>query len=112
MTAPRKQQGKVPSSGVAPLLDSFQERAAGEVDLHGLFVKEAIAYSKKAITDARRKGDNEIRLIVGMCVSSSRFEASSSVWCHGRCQAKVIILKEASLGSNLQYKRTCRREYS
>ncbi|KAI9569681.1 hypothetical protein HD554DRAFT_1983183, partial [Boletus coccyginus] len=41
------------------------DRTACEVDLHGLYVKEAITYSKKAITDAHRRGDHEIRLIVG-----------------------------------------------
>ncbi|KAF8444637.1 hypothetical protein L210DRAFT_3530407 [Boletus edulis BED1] len=38
---------------------------ACEVDLHGLFVKEAIAYAEKAVTDARQSGYPEIRLIVG-----------------------------------------------
>ncbi|KAH7916510.1 DUF1771-domain-containing protein [Hygrophoropsis aurantiaca] len=37
----------------------------GEIDLHGLYVKEAIAYSDKAIKEARQRGDAKIRLIVG-----------------------------------------------
>ncbi|OJA08022.1 hypothetical protein AZE42_08012 [Rhizopogon vesiculosus] len=37
----------------------------GEVDLHGLYVKEAISYSDKAIKEARQRGDSQIRLIVG-----------------------------------------------
>ncbi|KAF9227306.1 DUF1771-domain-containing protein [Gyrodon lividus] len=37
----------------------------GEVDLHGLYVKEAVSYSDKAIQEARQRGDSEIRLIVG-----------------------------------------------
>ncbi|KAH7926704.1 DUF1771-domain-containing protein [Leucogyrophana mollusca] len=37
----------------------------GEVDLHGLYVKEAIAFSDKAIKEARQRGDSKIRLIVG-----------------------------------------------
>jgi len=45
--------------------ENNQDKDACEVDLHGLYVKEAITYSEKAITNARRKGDNEIRLIVG-----------------------------------------------
>lgn len=80
----REQQGKVPqpSTIAAPLLHGFQKKAAGEVDLHGLYVKEAIGYSMKAITEARRRGDSEVRLIVGMCISSaSRLQAQ--VWCHG-----------------------------
>ena len=82
--------------------------AAREVDLHGLYVKEAIAYSEKAIADAGRRGDPEIRLIVGMRISSTRFETSA----HGLWQAKAIIPREASLGSNLRYKRKCKSEYS
>ncbi|KIJ04681.1 hypothetical protein PAXINDRAFT_104065 [Paxillus involutus ATCC 200175] len=42
-----------------------------EVDLHGLFVKEAITYTEKAIQDARRRGDSEIRLIVGQGTHST-----------------------------------------
>ncbi|KAH7888649.1 DUF1771-domain-containing protein [Phlebopus sp. FC_14] len=37
----------------------------GDVDLHGLYVKEAVLYSEKAIQEARGRGDSEIRLIVG-----------------------------------------------
>ncbi|KAG6330392.1 hypothetical protein ID866_8698, partial [Astraeus odoratus] len=37
----------------------------GEVDLHGLYVKEAIKYTKEAIVKAQNRGDPEIRLIVG-----------------------------------------------
>ncbi|KAF8556381.1 hypothetical protein OG21DRAFT_659174 [Imleria badia] len=45
--------------------ENNQDKAACKVDLHGLYVKEAIAYSKQAIADAGRRGDSEIRLIVG-----------------------------------------------
>ena len=37
----------------------------GEVDLHGLYVKEAITYTDQSIVEARARGDKEIRLIVG-----------------------------------------------
>ena len=37
----------------------------GEVDLHGLYVKEAITHTDQSIAEARARGDNEIRLIVG-----------------------------------------------
>ncbi|KAG6375383.1 hypothetical protein JVT61DRAFT_2939 [Boletus reticuloceps] len=63
---------------VTPLLHNAQDRDACEVDLHGLFVKEAIAYSEKAVSAARRSGYSEIHLIVGMCISSARSEAPSS----------------------------------
>ena len=74
----REQPGKAPQEISYFGCTIFQDKAAGEVDLHGLFVKEAIAYSEEAIMEARLRGDSEIRLIVGMCISPARFEASSS----------------------------------
>ena len=66
----------MPGRDVALLLHSYQDKAACEVDLHGLYVKEVIAYSQQAVADARQRGDSEVRLIVGMCVASARFEPS------------------------------------
>ena len=43
----------------------MQDSQPGEVDLHGLYVKEAIRYTEKSIEEARGRGDREIRLIVG-----------------------------------------------
>ena len=43
----------------------LQDSKPGEVDLHGLYVKEAIAYTDQSILEARARGDTEIRLIVG-----------------------------------------------
>ncbi|KAF8135388.1 hypothetical protein EV363DRAFT_1211883 [Boletus edulis] len=40
-------------------------RDARKVDLHGLSVKQAIIYAVKAVSDARRSGYSEVRLIVG-----------------------------------------------
>ncbi|KAG0696970.1 hypothetical protein DFH29DRAFT_1004161 [Suillus ampliporus] len=37
----------------------------GELDLHGLYVKEVISCSDKAIKEAQQRGDSQIRLIVG-----------------------------------------------
>ncbi|KAH0827891.1 hypothetical protein J3R83DRAFT_3520 [Lanmaoa asiatica] len=45
--------------------ENNQGKSACVVDLHGLYVKEAKTYSDKAIEEARRRGDSEIRLIVG-----------------------------------------------
>src|SRR5260221_1179854 len=42
-----------------------QDSKPGEVDLHGLYVKEAIVYADQSIAEARARGDKEIRLIVG-----------------------------------------------
>jgi DNA-nicking Smr family endonuclease len=36
-----------------------------EVDLHGLFVKEAISYVSRAVLEAFVRGDREVRFIVG-----------------------------------------------
>lgn len=47
----------------------------GEVDLHGLYVKEAIAYSDQSISEARARGDKEIRLIVGKGIHSQNHAA-------------------------------------
>ncbi|KAH9830212.1 uncharacterized protein C8Q71DRAFT_824894 [Rhodofomes roseus] len=41
-------------------------RALGEVDLHGLYVREAIPCAECAVEDARRRGDTKINLIVGI----------------------------------------------
>ncbi len=47
----------------------IQNRKSGEIDLHGLYVKEAIAYTDAALKEAKLRGDSEIRLIVGTCRS-------------------------------------------
>jgi len=41
------------------------------VNLHDLYVKEAIVYAEKAIENAREQGISEIRLIIGMSVSAT-----------------------------------------
>ncbi|KAK0215981.1 hypothetical protein EDD85DRAFT_441237 [Armillaria nabsnona] len=46
-------------------LENNRDRKPGEIDLHGLFVKEAIAYTDAALKEAKLRGDSEIRLIVG-----------------------------------------------
>jgi len=42
-----------------------QDCKLGEVDLHGLYVKETIAYTDQSIAEARARGDREIHLVVG-----------------------------------------------
>ncbi|KZT72165.1 cytoplasmic protein [Daedalea quercina L-15889] len=49
-----------------------EDSAPGEVDLHGLYVKEAITYSERAINDARRRGDAKLNLIVGKGLHSAQ----------------------------------------
>ncbi|PBK68339.1 DUF1771-domain-containing protein [Armillaria solidipes] len=46
-------------------LENNRNRKPGEIDLHGLYVKEAIAYTDAALEEAKLRGDSEIRLIVG-----------------------------------------------
>ncbi len=51
----------------------IQDREPGEIDLHGLYVKEAITYADAALEEAKLRGDSEIRLIVGTCRSRKVF---------------------------------------
>ncbi|KAK0184894.1 hypothetical protein F5146DRAFT_1006309 [Armillaria mellea] len=46
-------------------LEKNRGRPPGEIDLHGLYVKEAIAYTDTALEEAKLRGDSELRLIVG-----------------------------------------------
>ncbi|KAK0502562.1 hypothetical protein EDD18DRAFT_696432 [Armillaria luteobubalina] len=46
-------------------LENNRSRQPGEIDLHGLYVKEAKAYTDTAIAKAMLRGDSELRLIVG-----------------------------------------------
>ncbi|SJL10230.1 uncharacterized protein ARMOST_13614 [Armillaria ostoyae] len=45
-------------------LENNRNRKPGEIDLHGLYVKEAIAYTDTALEEAKLRSDSEIRLIV------------------------------------------------
>ena len=51
--------------GADPRALRSQDSKPGEVDLHGLFVKEAIAYTDQSIQEARARGDTQLHLIVG-----------------------------------------------
>lgn len=42
-----------------------QDSKPGAVDLHGLYVKEAIRYADRAIQEARERGDAKLNIIVG-----------------------------------------------
>lgn len=48
-----------------------EDRGPGEIDLHDLYVKEAIEYTDKAIETAKRRGDTTINIIVGKGLHSS-----------------------------------------
>jgi len=47
----------------------------GEIDLHGLYVKEAISHTERAIQEAQSRGDTEIHLIVGKGLHSTEHVA-------------------------------------
>ncbi|KAL9711821.1 hypothetical protein Ac2012v2_004894 [Leucoagaricus gongylophorus] len=46
-------------------IENNKDNKPHEVDLHGLYVKEAISYTDRALEQARARGDKELRLIVG-----------------------------------------------
>ncbi|KAF8647175.1 hypothetical protein AX16_007004 [Volvariella volvacea WC 439] len=46
-------------------------RPPGEIDLHGLYVKEAIAYTDEALENAKGRGITELRVIVGKGLHST-----------------------------------------
>ncbi len=52
----------------------IQDSKPGEIDLHGLYVKEAITYTDAALEEAKLRGDSEIRLIVGTCKPRKVFQ--------------------------------------
>lgn len=47
------------------LSENNLDSGADEIDLHGLYVKEAIDHTEKSIIAAQNRGDHQIRLIVG-----------------------------------------------
>lgn len=42
-----------------------QDSKPGEIDLHGLYVREAIERTDRALQEAKQRGDSEVHLIVG-----------------------------------------------
>ncbi|KAL1744660.1 hypothetical protein HDZ31DRAFT_63880 [Schizophyllum fasciatum] len=52
-------------------VENNKDSKPGEVDLHGLYVKEAVERTEIAIEDAKRRGDREIHLIVGKGLHSN-----------------------------------------
>ncbi|KAF8919967.1 hypothetical protein CPB85DRAFT_1276204 [Mucidula mucida] len=52
-------------------VENNRDSGPGEIDLHGLYVKEAIAHTDAAIEEAKRRGATEIRLIVGKGLHSN-----------------------------------------
>jgi len=46
-------------------VENNKDSKAGEIDLHGLYTKEAIERTDKALEEAKQRGDTELHLIVG-----------------------------------------------
>ncbi|KAJ7188356.1 cytoplasmic protein [Mycena filopes] len=46
-------------------VENNKDSKPGEIDLHGLYVKEAIEHTDKALQQAKQRGDTEVHLIVG-----------------------------------------------
>lgn len=44
----------------------IQDSKPGEIDLHGLYVKEAISRTDLALQQAKQRGDSDVHLIVGL----------------------------------------------
>lgn len=52
--------------------ENNKDRRPDEVDLHGLYVKEAISFTERAINEARAQGTAKVHLIVGKGLHSPR----------------------------------------
>ncbi|KAJ7132840.1 cytoplasmic protein [Mycena crocata] len=46
-------------------IENNKDSKPGEIDLHGLYVKEAIEHTDRALQEAKQRGDSELHLIVG-----------------------------------------------
>ncbi|KAJ7680235.1 cytoplasmic protein [Mycena polygramma] len=46
-------------------IENNKDSKPGEIDLHGLYVKEAIDHTDRALQEAKSRGDSEVHLIVG-----------------------------------------------
>ncbi|KAJ6499391.1 hypothetical protein C8R45DRAFT_982265 [Mycena sanguinolenta] len=52
-------------------IENNKDSQPGEIDLHGLYVKEAIEHTDRALQEAKNRGDSEIHLIVGKGLHST-----------------------------------------
>jgi DNA-nicking Smr family endonuclease len=58
-----------------PFAENNKTQPRGTIDLHGLFVKEAIEQVDKAIAEGQRSGAEELRVITGKGLHSARGQA-------------------------------------
>lgn len=52
------------------MTENNRDSPPGTLDLHGLYVKEAIERTEGAVREAQARGDAEIRVIVGKGIHS------------------------------------------
>ncbi|EEB96977.1 hypothetical protein MPER_03795 [Moniliophthora perniciosa FA553] len=52
-------------------IENNKDSAPGEIDLHGLYVKEAIEHTDRALEEAKMNGQREVKLIVGKGLHST-----------------------------------------
>ncbi|THU95374.1 DUF1771-domain-containing protein [Dendrothele bispora CBS 962.96] len=52
-------------------IENNKDSKPGEIDLHGLYVKEAIMHTDRALEEAKQRGDSEVHLIVGKGLHST-----------------------------------------
>ena len=58
--------------------ENNKDSKPGEIDLHGLYVKEAIHFTERAIQEARARGDSQVNLIVGASIHVVNVHPGSS----------------------------------
>jgi DNA-nicking Smr family endonuclease len=51
-------------------VENNRDSPPGTIDVHGLYVKEAIERTEAAVRDAQGRGDAELRVIVGKGIHS------------------------------------------
>ncbi|GJE90123.1 hypothetical protein PsYK624_062460 [Phanerochaete sordida] len=76
-------------------------RKSGEVEVHGLYVKEAIKYTKLAVEEAKARGDSKLRIIVGKGLHSEGGAAKIKPAIHGLMQ-KHLVGRDRSAGNVLR----------
>jgi DNA-nicking Smr family endonuclease len=56
-------------------VENNKQSPPGTIDLHGLYVKEAIERTESAIAQRQRSGQDELRVIVGKGIHSQNHQA-------------------------------------
>lgn len=73
------------------MTDNNQKQPRGTIDLHGLYVKEAIEQTEKAIADGQRSGLDELRVITGKGIHSKNHQAKIKPAVEGLMRKCVLL---------------------